>query len=1076
MRKLSALWFLSVVTLTSALSGCRCDSPKTDKRWGEIGVVYEEEGVSKTGTDAVYDFGAVFMGQRQTLKLVVKNLGSGELTLSALEKDSGDAVSIGGSGEPDPVFEVQFEQKALAPSDDAQYEMTFLAPQSSEKVVDHQVKLLLRASNAKPGAETATITIKGRAVSGVCELPKVIDFGAVAKGDSYTYSQELRNPTEVEAAAFVGDIDSTTPDRLAFSFKADSARGSFTIPPNRSRTVSITFAPTELRPYLAYVKMKASAQCPEYTIKLKGEGVDSVLTWDPPKVKFGYVSPGATATAELTFKNAGNGPANLTGISTTVPAEFAVVAEAGQDATKLTVPGKGGTAKLVLSFKAPSAVVGPRFGDLRFNTNLTKPATGAVKLEGYAGGPDIQVNPAPVLNFGKVAYFAGAGSYQTRKLSVMNVGTRPSPPDPKGNLLLGKGGAGQPYFEVKPLNADSSLSEIEIPIPATSGKNSYNPAVGLEASAGKNLVDLIVKITPASVALKKYEVTLFSNDSDEPEVKVVVTADVVEMPPCNYEVKPTALNYGLVTPPQYKDLSFTIKNLGQNQGDICLLSNLDLAVGSDAIFSLPAGPVPSKELLPNESYTVQVRAWPKGPATSTIANVSGNVELFMSSPTQPQKLVKLDASVALGCLTIAPSDLDFGTVKKGCSSAKRTFSVYNTCTTAVTLNSVVMQSAAGQPVGGPDCPTATSGYTFCPEFMLVGNPLTAPTSLSPGAAPFTFDAKYGPIDMGTDSGVLALSATHSGQNVTYIVTLQGKGDTVGLNTDVFVQDASPKADILLVIDNSCSMYEEQTSLATNFASFIKYAKSSGVDYHIGVITTDMDSSIDKGRLRGDATNPKVLTSTTPDVENKFKAKVNLGTMGSGWEKGFEPSLAALTAPLVTNENAGFLRNDASLAIVVVTDETEQSAQQPPYYFNQFMNIKGVKRANLFTFNAIAGFVSPVPAGCSYFLDDSKYANMVSMTGGVKENICTPDWAKALEALGKTAFGFRTNFFLAGNPELTGGKTITVEIDGVSQPATDPRGGTVWSYDPVANSVNFEPMFVPEPGQTLTITYFVTCFP
>ena len=58
--------------------------------------------------------------------------------------------------------------------------------------------------------------------------------------------------------------------------------------------------------------------------------------------------------------------------------------------------------------------------------------------------------------------------------------------------------------------------------------------------------------------------------------------------------------------------------------------------------------------------------------------------------------------------------------------------------------------------------------------------------------------------------------------------------------------------------------------------------------------------------------------------------------------------------------------------------------------------------------------------------------MVAQTNGVKEDICTPDWAKTLEQLGKTAFGFRTNFFLNLGPDLTGGKgPIEVKIDGTS---------------------------------------------
>ena len=101
--------------------------------------------------------------------------------------------------------------------------------------------------------------------------------------------------------------------------------------------------------------------------------------------------------------------------------------------------------------------------------------------------------------------------------------------------------------------------------------------------------------------------------------------------------------------------------------------------------------------------------------------------------------------------------------------------------------------------------------------------------------------------------------------------------------------------------------------------------------------------------------------------------------------------------------------------------------------------------------------------------------MVAQANGVKESICTPDWSKSLEQLGKTAFGFRTQFFLNSSPDLSNGKTVEVKIDGVAVPPVDSRGAAVWSYDPVGNSVNFEPMFVPEPGQSLSLTYYVTCF-
>ncbi|MFI5293357.1 MAG: hypothetical protein ACHQ02_10870, partial [Candidatus Limnocylindrales bacterium] len=58
-------------------------------------------------------------------------------------------------------------------------------------------------------------------------------------------------------------------------------------------------------------------------------------------------------------------------------------------------------------------------------------------------------------------------------------------------------------------------------------------------------------------------------------------------------------------------------------------------------------------------------------------------------------------------------------------------------------------------------------------------------------------------------------------------------------------DAGPaarceKIDFLFVVDNSGSMGEEQTNLATNFPAFIALIEDSGLDYRVAVTTTGMD--------------------------------------------------------------------------------------------------------------------------------------------------------------------------------------------------------------------------------------------
>ena len=53
-------------------------------------------------------------------------------------------------------------------------------------------------------------------------------------------------------------------------------------------------------------------------------------------------------------------------------------------------------------------------------------------------------------------------------------------------------------------------------------------------------------------------------------------------------------------------------------------------------------------------------------------------------------------------------------------------------------------------------------------------------------------------------------------------------------------------DVLWVIDNSCSMLEEQTTLINNFGAFIGYFLDSQLDWHIGVTSTDMTNGGEPG--------------------------------------------------------------------------------------------------------------------------------------------------------------------------------------------------------------------------------------
>ena len=71
----------------------------------------------------------------------------------------------------------------------------------------------------------------------------------------------------------------------------------------------------------------------------------------------------------------------------------------------------------------------------------------------------------------------------------------------------------------------------------------------------------------------------------------------------------------------------------------------------------------------------------------------------------------------------------------------------------------------------------------------------------------------------------------------------------------------------------------------------------------------------------------------------------------------------------------------------------------------------------------------------------------------------------LRMIGNQAFGLPVQFFLS-RPALE--SSISVRVDG-----SERRSG--WNYDEDSNSVIFEMNQVPQPGQTIEISYEAQCF-
>ncbi|MBK8170629.1 MAG: hypothetical protein IPK60_09840 [Sandaracinaceae bacterium] len=235
------------------------------------------------------------------------------------------------------------------------------------------------------------------------------------------------------------------------------------------------------------------------------------------------------------------------------------------------------------------------------------------------------------------------------------------------------------------------------------------------------------------------------------------------------------------------------------------------------------------------------------------------------------------------------------------------------------------------------------------------------------------------------------------------ITLRPACGAVGQESsvDVALVDSVPanRVDILLVLDNSGSMSQEQTSLAEQFPRFMEILARGdrdldGVqdftpvsDLHVGVVTTDMGVGAFAGiptcgpgttaggamfgddgilRTRGNteiagcqASYPAVLefrasehASDFDEALAEFSANgscvVQPGTSGCGFEQPLEAALKALTPSTNTaiqffgptlgrgdRENAGFLRADSVLVILLMTDEEDCSVDpEKADVFNQ----------------------------------------------------------------------------------------------------------------------------------------------
>ena len=274
--------------------------------------------------------------------------------------------------------------------------------------------------------------------------------------------------------------------------------------------------------------------------------------------------------------------------------------------------------------------------------------------------------------------------------------------------------------------------------------------------------------------------------------------------------------------------------------------------------------------------------------------------------------------------------------------------------------------------------------------------------------------------------------------------------------DVFERASSPAVDVLFVIDNSGSMMEEQAMLAGGFVAFL--AAITGWDFHVAVTTTGVGGAVgcaggadggEAGRLFPvDGSRPRIITPATAGAAAVFASNVRVG-LCHWWEQGLEGAYLALTPPLVDSAddpttpavndgNLGFLRSEARLSVIYVSDEDDYSTRTVQVYADQLRALKPGRPDRL----SAAAIVNTGSCAVSSSAG-RRYMDLVQDLGGVVADICAPDWGAVLANIAAAATGGVEYLPLSAVP-LAG--TVRVELDGAE------LDGALWDYDAITNSV------------------------
>jgi len=414
----------------------------------------------------------------------------------------------------------------------------------------------------------------------------------------------------------------------------------------------------------------------------------------------------------------------------------------------------------------------------------------------------------------------------------------------------------------------------------------------------------------------------------------------------------------------------------------------------------------------------------------TSADDTTQVLIESDDPDEAVTDVDLLGSGVAPIIDVTPSDYDFGTLYIGCDAEQ-----------PVTISNV---GNADLIVEGFDLNTGSADFSFDANEGING---ALPWTIGAGDSLEVY-VDYDPYDEYSDVAYLMISSNDP-YTPEVMAVQEGNGEIYGTNLDLFEQPLKGSTDIIFAVDKSCSMSDDITNVQNNFGTFVSTLSGLDADYQVAAVIAD------NGCISGDDLYIDNSFSEA-DAQSSITSMITAtGSYGSNTERAFMLLEATLSEASSGGCNDGLVREEATLNLVGISDEPEQSVNSYSYYVSLFQSLKSDPDDVIM--HAIGG---DYPSGCGSASAYTGFYEATVATGGLFLSICATDFGAHLEALAEGSAADLNSFELTEWPVP---ETISVKIDGV----TTTIG---WEYNTTDNAIDFDGDYVPEGGSTIEVDY------